>query len=107
MSGAAPPAPPNSPAVFASRSARCEAVYLRYSAPTAKLTGLRAHSDNGVSPLIVARPCESFERTRVVDSWLMKPAMAGVMLPSGPKMFSGTQLFVVVKQLVVLVASSA
>src|SRR5690348_4443177 len=68
----------------------CE-VYLRYSAPTAKLTGFLAQSCSGVSPLIVPRACDSRVRTWVVDGWLMKAAMSGVILPSGPNRLSGTQ----------------
>src|SRR5437763_795594 len=113
-SGTAPPAPPSSPGVFASVSACWLARYLRYSAPTAKLTGFLAQSCSGVSPLIVPRPCDSTERVLVVDCWLMKAAICGVIEPSGPKMFSGTQPDAldapvgraVVKQVVALVAHS-
>src|SRR5690242_15742563 len=65
--------------------------YLRYSVPTAKLTAFLAHSDSGVSPLIVPRACDSF--TFVVTDELprRKLAISGVMLPAGPKMFTGTQ----------------
>src|SRR6266404_8307092 len=106
MSGAAPPAPPSSPACLASESERCRAWYFRYSPPTAKLTGFLAQSCRGVSPLIVARACESSDLTWVLAAWLMNEAIAGVIVPGPPNILSGTQLLVVVKQVVVLVASN-
>src|SRR5690349_1253533 len=106
MSGAAPPAPPSSPALLASESEICCAWYLRYSAPTAKLTGFLAQSWSGVSPLIVPRACESCDLTFVLACWLTNAAIAGVIVPVMPNGLKGTQLLLVSKQVVVFVARS-
>src|SRR6476660_2537644 len=102
MSGAAPPAPPSSPAVLARASERCEAEYLRYSAPTAKLTGFFAQSCSGVSPLITPRSCDSVVSTLLLACWLTKLTMSGVIEPEGPKTLIGVQELAVLKQPVLL-----
>src|SRR5688500_9577686 len=108
MSGAAPPAPPSSPAVLARTSDTCSARYLRSSAPTATLIGLSARGGLApASPLMIPRVCDRRDLLVEVLASLTKSACAGVIVPSAPNTFKGTQLPVVVMQLSGLVASSA